>query len=534
MFKPIAFCLSTTEIDDHKFYTQQVKLYSQVVGKYNLHLWYIGIIPTNANKFMFSFPQTDNLLDRNIVISLKNNEILIENDWLGSIPIFYNSKDLIISTIPGLCLRDRSFDMNGIENYFNYGYSVFEHTPFKDVKFLRYFSIISVSSSGMHVTYKADPILKEGLFEGESTEQEAIGTIASYIQKVENTIPGKIIIPTSGGYDSRILNISIGDKSRICSYTYGLSRNQTESYEVVYAKKISEILGTKWEQIKLNSFNTYIDEWHRQYGFSTHLHGMYQIEFYDKILRTLGEEKQLTLLSGIFGDVWSGNISQKRIDSVQDLIKLGYTHGLSLGRGYSLIDKPDSISTNYFEEHRKHLSSYNYQIVATIRIKIILISYLMSVPEYYGVPAWTPFLDFNVATTILRLPSQSKLNRSWQRKLFQTVGLDVENMKLKAAKSNSLDYEISKGHYFNPIDERIFENILDQGKLNQLNIKLNKFNRISDLIERILAKYRIYGLWVSNVVHQLFRRLGIKAGSYVTHLGNYYIIKAVEKSCLRR
>ena len=96
------------------------------------------------------------------------------------------------------------------------------------------------------------------------------------------------------------------------------------------------------------------------------------------------------------------------------------------------------------------------------------------------------------------------------------------------------DYEISKGHYFNPIDERIFENILDQGKLNQLNIKLNKFNRISDLIERILAKYRIYGLWVSNVVHQLFRRLGIKAGSYVTHLGNYYIIKAVEKSCLRR
>ena len=45
--------------------------------------------------------------DRNILISFENDKIIVENDWLGSIPIFYNQKENIISTLSNFCLKDK-------------------------------------------------------------------------------------------------------------------------------------------------------------------------------------------------------------------------------------------------------------------------------------------------------------------------------------------------------------------------------------------------------------------------------------------
>ena len=94
-------------------------------------------------------------------------------------------------------------------------------------------------------------------------------------------------------------------------------------------KKISEIYNTQWEQIELRNFYEYLDQWIELYGISTHTHGMYHIEFYTKIFEKY-KFKQPTFLSGIFGDIWAGSINYEDINSFQDIIKLGYTHGLSL------------------------------------------------------------------------------------------------------------------------------------------------------------------------------------------------------------
>ena len=76
------------------------------------------------------------------------------------------------------------------------------------------------------------------------------------------------MVPTSGGYDSRLLNYLVRDKGRIRSFTYGVSQNQASSTEVVYAKKISEVLGTRWSQVKLSNYHQAIDDWFDMYGFS--------------------------------------------------------------------------------------------------------------------------------------------------------------------------------------------------------------------------------------------------------------------------
>jgi hypothetical protein len=523
LFKPVAFCLSTQDIDSQKFYSDEIKLHSVKTQNMNLAVWFIGTLPKSINRYLFSFPQTDSLLDRNVIISIYDAQIVIENDWLGSIPIFYNQRETIISTIPNLCLKNKTIDKSGIQNYFLFGYSVFEHTPFKDIKFLRYYSKLTVSKCKIQLVYKDDPILEKGILEAESTEAEAVNSINQYVELVENSTSGDIIIPTSGGYDSRILNMAIDDTNRIRSFTYGTSKNQSLSYEVIYAKKIAELLGTKWEQIELSNINDYIDDWHRLFGFSTHLHGMYHIEFYKKILSSYTSNSDITLLSGIFGDVWAGNVELNSINSEKDVLKLGYTHGLSLDNDYIINPSDNRIRNQYYEENIENLKSYQYQIVSTVRIKLVLISYLFKVPEYYGVPVWTPFLNFNVAIAMLRLPSESKKHRNWQRKFFIEKGFDIENMIMNVTKSNSLDYELAKGHEFSPIDERCFHDIINKNKVNVLNKKINSRNRILRMIESFLVSTRLIGI---------FRRLGIKKIGYLNHLGNYYILKAIEKSLL--
>src|SRR5262249_49239140 len=150
--------------------------------------------------------------------------------------------------------------------------------PIKGVKYLRHSSRLAITNGKIQVQYEDDPI--EKLVAGITQEEEVLHLLRSTIQQWEHSFEGNIIIPTSGGYDSRLLNEMIQDKARIRSYTYGISNVQSESYEVVYAKKIAEILGTGFKQIQLGNFHNYLEEWDALFGISTHAHGMYQMEFY--------------------------------------------------------------------------------------------------------------------------------------------------------------------------------------------------------------------------------------------------------------
>ena len=105
------------------------------------------------------------------------------------------------------------------------------------------------------------------------SENEIWERIEDIVNTWERSTNAEIIIPTSGGYDSRILNWMIKDKSRIRSYTYGATTPQSQSFEVVYAQELSRRLGTAWKHIELGKFFNYIDRWYDLYGVSVHAHG---------------------------------------------------------------------------------------------------------------------------------------------------------------------------------------------------------------------------------------------------------------------
>jgi hypothetical protein len=384
----------------------------------------------------------------------------MKTDWLASDSVFYNIKTNKISKNINDVIDFESFDWHpeGLYNFLDFGYSVLEQTPLKNVKFLRHSSeIIKENNGKLEINYSEDEA--EKWIGNTSNENDILHLIEKKVRTWENSVSGKIILPTSGGYDSRLLNLMIDDKSRIQSFTYGLSSQQSKSVEVVHAKKIAEILGTEWQQIQLGNYHKYFDEWYKNYGIATHAHGMYHIEFYEKM--NAYTEGGNPFLSGIIGDAWAGSVKIEPIKSIQTLTNLGYSHGLKANPEKCLIH-PNKFELReaYLSINHEKFEENNWKVTESMRFKIILLNYLINIPSTFGYKPYSPFLDIDVALGMLTLPEERKKNRIWQQDFFKRHNLLLENLKLKSSWQNNLNYQASLKQRLNPLSVELLSEII--------------------------------------------------------------------------
>lgn len=521
MNKIIGFLISQKKSPPHvDVFNAGLQMMYVTHGAYTIHIWGIGDIASCVvnDTYTLSFPVHDSVMDRNVLISFDGDKIIVENDWLGSIPVFYNAKEKIVSTISHFCIKDKKVHSEGLANFCEFGYSVFEQTIFTDVKFMRYYSKLIVSDS-VKVEYKADPVLESAFLEKKFDENEVIDLMQKYISDIESKIDGDIVIPTSGGFDSRMLNYLVRDKKRIRSFTYGVSGDQSQSHEVVYAKKISEIYGTQWRQIELNGFHKYIDQWFGIYGCSTHLHGMYHIEFY-KNISTGYDLSEATFLSGIIGDAWAEKGKIDDIVDYQDLHKLGYAHGMNLDPQYVCLQNDETIKRKFYREYAAALRDDRVRTVFSMRMKLMLLSYLTQIPEYFGMPVWTPFLNFDIVRATLNIPDERRIDRVWERDFFARVGLDLENMDLRSVKKNKLDYIMAKKAHFEPIDAEKMSAYFDKRRIRNINRILSERSFFEKIRDELCYLPKIGELMQSLRLNNVLRRA----------MYDYYVIKAIEKS----
>ncbi|MBN2468427.1 MAG: tetratricopeptide repeat protein, partial [Deltaproteobacteria bacterium] len=284
-----------------------------------------------------------------------------------------------------------------------------------------------------------------------------------------------------------------------------------ESYEVVIAKRLSQLLDTRWQQVELGLYNKYIPEWVFLYGISTHAHGMYHIEFYHHIRSLLAEQcrGQPTFLSGIFGDVWAGNVAVQEINSYRDLRKLGYTHGMDFYKLAERIGTGENAAEAFFYEYEEKLKDHRWQPLITIRTKIILISYLMNVPDYFGFPSWTPFLNFHVATSMLRLPQARRAKRRWQKEFFIRNGVDLDDCIEQSDVTNILNQISMCRHVPELLDESVPVPFLGKDDTSAINQGISRYAAAGSLKDgrenqRVLDSY--IKLLVMKPLEELMKR----------------------------
>ncbi|HEX8136040.1 MAG TPA: hypothetical protein VF544_00475 [Pyrinomonadaceae bacterium] len=446
-----------------------------------------------------------------------------ETDWLASRPVFYNESTRKASYNINDVIDPHGFefDAEGFNNYLDFGYSVLEQTPLKGVKFLRHSSRLTLHEDGrLEVRYLDDPV-DEWL--GKRThEDDLFQLLYSRVRGWESSVDGEIILPTSGGYDSRLLNLLITDRARIRSFTYGISEDQAQSSEVVYARKISELLGTRWEQIALGDFHLYFEEWDKLYGVATHAHGLYHIEFYRKMLERVRGGNPL--LSGIIGDAWAGSVEIAPLASYRDVVRLGYTHGLNADSRMSLMPSDPVALESYYHFNKDRLASDIFRVVEAMRFKILLLSYLFRVPESFGFEPWSPFLIPEIALGMLTLSPERRRRRLWQKQFFARHGLDLESMKLRASHRNNLDLQAMRRIRVKPLDAQVLADVVRPSYVRWINRHVGQQGAGWDLMWSLARIPKVGGA---------LRRLGIQEQRERAYFA-YLTLKPIETLLKKR
>ena len=487
-----------------------------------IQLWGIGDLKKCqiSNAFSLSFPLSDSLMDRNLLIELRENSIVINNDWLGSIPLFYNSEESVISTIPQLCKSNSKLSFKELVNFCDIGYSILGNTIIENVKYLEFNSTLELLSSEVKVNSNFDVASQELLIDDYEDEKFSLKFIDVYLNEAITDFDGDIIVPTSGGLDSRLILSLINSrkKAQIHCYTYGVNKQQKNSFEVVYASEICKKLGLCWTQVKLQNIYNWIPQWYKIFGFSTHLHGMYQIDFFQRILNIKHHHNPI-LISGIVGDAWAGSINYSE-SATLDFKKMAYSHNLCLDR--KLFDKNLISEINKIEIFDPNFDSYlkndRLKVLYTIRMKMILLSYLMTLPEYFGIPAISPFLNFKVVKSMLMINPERRKNRQWQRDYFKSVGLDIENLNLNISKINTLSVDLVKGHDFEKLSSELLNDYFDSKKVENINKRLSN----PSIVDKFLSKSEKVPIW-----RRLLKILGLE-NPIKRALIDYSILKPIE------
>ena len=174
-------------------------------------------------------------------------EILFETDWVNFTRCFYNSRTGRFGTCINdvIDLSNLEIDREGLQDYLDFGYCVFGHTPVKDVHFLPHSSqLLRRDDGSLEVRHLEDKAL-HCLESIHWSEDEIWDYLRDIVQRWKASVDGEIVIPTSGGYDSRILNWMVKDKKRIRSFSFGTTSPQSRSFEVIYARELSRRLGTR-------------------------------------------------------------------------------------------------------------------------------------------------------------------------------------------------------------------------------------------------------------------------------------------------
>ena len=397
--------------------------------------------------------------------------VLFESDWVASSPYFYNSRTGKAS----LCINDvidcgnLEIDHQGLRDYMDFGYCVFGHTPVRDVRILPHSSrLVRLEDGTLQVEAMEDRAVV-ALDRTVLSEDEIWERLRDSVRGWEASVDGEIVIPTSGGYDSRILNWMVGDKRRIRSFTYGITSPQSASSEVVYAQELSRLLGTSWRRIELGGYHNHLQDWYALYGVSTHAHGMYHFEFFDAIKALLPCRPQtIPMLSGHFGDDWAGRFAPL-VSSPEELPLLGLTHGMNADSSQCRVREVSAARSAYWESHREILEEPRLRVIEVLRHKQVLLSYLFRVPEKLGYAPWCPFLDLELAAAMLNLPPNRRKDRAWQRDFFRKNGIMVEEHCRPELLPNTLNMQALDKVPLEPLDREVLSEVVSPDYVDWIN-----------------------------------------------------------------
>lgn len=395
--------------------------------------------------------------------------LLFESDWLGSRPVYYNEVTGAAShgINDVIDFANAEFDPEGFNAYLGTGFSVFGHTVVRHVRVLPPSTRLWRERDG-GLRLEPVPLDLVSRIEQRRSEDEVIDMLRARVQRAEAAAEGEIVIPTSGGYDSRLLNLMVAEPRRVRSFTFGPSRKQSDSVEVVRARALSELIGSRWEQVPVGYYHTYLDAWDDAFGPALHAHGMYQMEFYAQVRdRVAGGN---LLFSGLFGDwiegkcdTWAPPIA--RPSEVRNVI---FTFNQKADIRASRIPWTGELAEQYYETMRDDFEHHRLRCVEAVRFRMGILHYLVRVAELYGFVVDTPFLDVDVATAMLTLSDERRSHRKWVVDYFASRDAYFDK-EVGGSADYSLFWPAMRRQPLAPLDDALLAEVVEPDYVRWVN-----------------------------------------------------------------
>lgn len=387
------------------------------------------------------------------------------NTWFNTKPYFFNTKTLKVSRCINDCIDFDNFewDYAGLCDYLDLGFVSFGNTPVTNVKFLQGNERLEIKDNQIVVYQNEELPVDDSL----SSPEEVEYLILQYLKNNIAT-DDKILLPLSGGYDSRYLAAILKENftNLISAFTFGNTFRQSVSNEVRFAREVSKRLNIDHKQIHLKNNFEYAEDWDELFGISAHHHGTHQMRFYSSI-KNMSNSLNV-VISGVGGDYWAGKVKIPEIKEPSDLIKHGYTHGLHANSKYAL-NQDFSYREKYFIKNELSFENPDFRLIDITRNKMMLIRYLEVIPEFYGYKMVSPFIDEKIAKRMLKLPADIKENRKWQVDYFKSKNIFVDDCVTKNKRRSYIHerlYVQQNKPYLRP---ELFKEIYDIKRIEYIN-----------------------------------------------------------------
>lgn len=396
-----------------------------------------------------------------------------QTDWLGEEKIFFD-KTLPMNERQLLQSESLRLDPEGLGVFLEFGYAAFGKSIFKGVsQLLPNEKLVREPDGAYKKVTLEDPMYS---FSKIQTEEEILWTIRMRINQHLDSNEKVVVLPLSGGLDSRILLWALRDqpRERIRAYSYGVSYPQRSSREAIVARDMAKKEGVRWELVPVGSFQKLQKEWIELMGVHQHAHGMMYLEFLKHIKSQVRPEKAI-VLSGLLGDAYSGNHTVGPIRNASEMSKLNLHHGRRIPRSLmgELASKSDQVKSRYFASHSEHFLDSKSRLVELTRTKMNLLSYLVKIPRQLGFEALAPLTDKDVAMSMLNLPEERRMGRIWQKEFLEKQKLnEIPENKRQGLSNISVDvqsYIINSNLQYEP---RILEGVVPDKLLKEVDSEI--------------------------------------------------------------
>ncbi len=251
------------------------------------------------------------------------------------------------------------------------------------------------------------------------------------------------------------------------------------------------------------------------------------MEFYSKILT---ETSDRAVLSGIVGDAWAGHVPFISVKKPSDIVKLGYSHGMCADPNQLTINYEIADREQFMANNAELLNDKTLQIVLLVRQKMLLLSYLLRVPQMMGYTTKTPFLDLEVAMSMVCLPPKWRLNRRWQTEFLSRVGLDLETKKFTADYNNTIIKTGIQRVPLPPLNSGILAEVVNRTYVDWIN---NNIGQPTTLALNTLAPHRFKKLIKSAFMYTpsivaVLRNLTRASDKQLKAIGAYYTLLPIQ------